>query len=659
MSACTAQASTSPPATPAEATSPARGVARFFGRLVWPFRLTLHRGWAAASAGGVLAMYLATMARDLTVYDSPELALVAHQLGLGHPIGQPLHTLLGFVGSHLPGVPAWTGLSLLSAVPAALTIFPLFALAERVAPAEARAPAVLTGLALFAIALHRIPWESATRVEVYALAVFFAVYGTARLWTASEDDPHVDFVWTLSIGLSIASNAVIGVAHGVPLFASWVMRRPKARQWRRAAGGGALGLVPYLYVPLVAHRSPDVFVWGAPTTPGALFDYLRGADYAHNQRIDLAHFLDHLGELAQWGLSGGALAFFITGLLGLLLVDRGGLRWVAALASVFCVAFVAYNVVFHPDVPDYCGYLAGPYLLAAVGVAALSRTALERGRKSLAYATVAACFLPFIVAPFHLAGPRETPSVARTLVEGLAAEAPEGAFILVEADHWVAPLLYAQHVEGVRTDLVILPRGLASSSWFWTLTFRRHPTLTRIPLRGPGGANGRLKRMFEAHPNRPVLVETTALARRLGRSVCGVGWLLATDRACSADGPDPAPASRALADAAPRWGAGLEVAARVGAARGIALWELGDGRAIDAFYAGLAGFGLPPPPPLPPRVPVLSAPVPPFARRAAIYDPARNLYLGANLLFSAGQTSAAIHWLDAASADGLPEAPHL
>ena len=44
-----------------------------------------HPDAAWLSAVGTFAIYLLTMAHDLTFYDSPELALVAHQLGVGHP----------------------------------------------------------------------------------------------------------------------------------------------------------------------------------------------------------------------------------------------------------------------------------------------------------------------------------------------------------------------------------------------------------------------------------------------------------------------------------------------------------------------------------------------------------------------------------------------
>ena len=58
---------------------------------------TLRPPDSAWIASCFLALYYcASMSRDLSLYDSGELALAARTLGVGHPPGQPLHTLLGY-----------------------------------------------------------------------------------------------------------------------------------------------------------------------------------------------------------------------------------------------------------------------------------------------------------------------------------------------------------------------------------------------------------------------------------------------------------------------------------------------------------------------------------------------------------------------------------
>ncbi|MBW2509890.1 MAG: DUF2723 domain-containing protein, partial [Deltaproteobacteria bacterium] len=95
--------------------------------------LGLPVGSRRATAGAAFALfsfYLLTMSRSLSMYDSPELALVAEQLGLGHPFGQPLHTMLGALVSHLPGLDPLIALNGLSALAGALSVIPATSLAE-------------------------------------------------------------------------------------------------------------------------------------------------------------------------------------------------------------------------------------------------------------------------------------------------------------------------------------------------------------------------------------------------------------------------------------------------------------------------------------------------------------------------------------------------
>ncbi|HEX2678288.1 MAG TPA: DUF2723 domain-containing protein, partial [Polyangiales bacterium] len=147
--------------------------------LFLPLRERYSTGCAAFA---LLAYYALTATHDLSLYDSGELALAAVQLGLGHPPGQPLHTLLGFALAHLP---LWTplfGVALASALPAALTLVPATSLAQSLLGADApRAVLRLLPWVIALGALGSVLWEPATRVEVYALSTFFAVWAVARL----------------------------------------------------------------------------------------------------------------------------------------------------------------------------------------------------------------------------------------------------------------------------------------------------------------------------------------------------------------------------------------------------------------------------------------------------------------------------------------------
>ncbi|MBX3268831.1 MAG: DUF2723 domain-containing protein [Sandaracinaceae bacterium] len=639
--------------------------------------------WTTAAI--LFALYVATMARDLTFYDSPELALVAHQLGVGHPIGMPLHTLLGFAFARLAPTPH-LGLSAMSALFGALCALPAWSLADRLAIAPAKWPRALVFVGLGA---SLVAWEPSTRVEVYTLAVFAALWGLAR--TAGG---RAGFAAGVAFGLAASSHAVIAIAHALAAVpralsradaapppadaeaqaqqgpAVGMLAREAAPPPRRGslAGlvlGGLAGLAPYALLPIAA-ADPARFAWGAPRDAAALLAYLWGSDYRHNQGIGLAALGEHLGALAWWGLSQAVLPLALVGAAAFVALGHGRARlgWAVVIAGALTTLFVAANVVFHPDVPDYRGYLLGPLWLSGVGLAALAERLHARGGRFVAYGAALAALPLVALAPAgqHLLQVRDDPSLARALGEAALREAPEGAILVVEADHHVAPLLYLQEVESQRPDVVLIAMGLASSGWYWEHVAARHPGLADFALVGPGGREARVRRFLAAQRPRRPLFESSALAIALGHVPCGVGALVwaaepgAAAGACGDPGPDAT--TRAIASAAPFRSESLEVAARVGEARGEALWRLGHGQpALDALLAGLPPSGVGPPAvEIGARAAPLVGALPAWSRPAAIHDPARNVALAGLLADAAGRPDHAARLLERARALGLSDA---
>lgn len=606
------------------------------------------RRGAHLAAAALLSGYLITMARDLSFYDSAELALVAKTGGVGHPIGQPLHTLLGFLFARLPGVPPLAGLSLLSALPAALSAIPILSLAERLAKdATGRSAGGVVRrvlpLVVIAYGLHAAAWEPATRVEVYALATFFALWALARAATIGT----IGFSVGAALGVAASANpytAVIAAASALPaLVAGLVRRQIQPRALASAVAGGLVGLLPYVYVPLAAGRAPLTFVWGA----GEPARYFAGADYAHNRGVDAAMVLAHAAEWAQWAFSGGVLPLLLLGLAGHAILGGRTLlgRFTAPAATLLVVALVSSNAVFYPDVPDYLGYLTLPLALAASGAAGLCAAAVQRGGAAApcgALGVLAVVAQTFLAPPSPLVRTRHADHVARRMAEGALDEAPPGAILLLDSDHWVWPVLYVHEAEGRRPDVVVLPIGLAASSWYWEHLFARHPELRRIPLRGPGGRAGRIRRLLLAHPERPARFERFRDAVRLVGRACPDGWLLATGEACDratrqALPDEVARAVERLGDGSPATAA---VLAELGYERGEVLWRLGRPKeAYAAFLAGVPRALHPPAPSIPlDGAAPLRGPPPEWSDRVAIGAAERNLAMAAEIVRRAEAT---------------------
>jgi len=127
-----------------------------------------------------LFAYLATMPRGLVWGDGIELAAVADILGIAHPTGYPLFTMIGHVFTWIPVGSVYWRLTLLCALAIAASTLILFhllrALGERHWATAFPSPAPRSALALagaLTFAWSIAAWDSATRTEVYGVELLF------------------------------------------------------------------------------------------------------------------------------------------------------------------------------------------------------------------------------------------------------------------------------------------------------------------------------------------------------------------------------------------------------------------------------------------------------------------------------------------------------
>ena len=628
----------------------------------------LHRpsapGWIAAAL--LFAWYSATMARGLMWFDSAELALVAQELGLGHPPGQPLYTLLLAAFARLPGLTALTGMNLLSAVAAAACALPAHSLllrASSMAACGSDGPffRTLPGpacrlLCLLCVGAVAPVWDQATRIEVYAPATLLSLWllaAGARAWQEGRSDlPSWLGLGLLAGGLAainpvfaLSATAAVGllVLPGLLRAGPWAFGRASLG----ALAGGSLGLSSYLYLLWVRDRGARL-VWGELHSAGGLWSYLCGADYSHAGHSSWSLIPEHLWEWAAWLLAQGALPVVLLGFAGWLVASR--LRRGAVLlllpAAVGFAFSMSYSRYF-PEVPDFNGYLAPAIWLGAVGLGALlqrlgPRQALAVGLLLLASTTLSGERPLWRRSRAGLQMPEE-------LADGWLESAPRDAMLLVSSDHLVFPLMYLQQALGRRRDVVLVNTGFAASSWYWRLLYELHPGLSRIDLRASSSYE-RLRRLVSAEEQRPVIVESLPMAVALGLRPCPARWGFAAREASRVGECQPLSGQELGLDA---WWSGPEgqdlisprVLAALARVRGEGLWALGDASAaLRALRSGVpprvartltVPAGLLRSPSLPP----LSDPEP-----VLIGSAARNLALGAAALQALGRPNAAKSW---------------
>ncbi len=207
-----------------------------------------------ASGVGLTAflLYLRTMAPSVACIfcDSLEFQLVTYRLGIAHPTGYPLYTLLGKLFTFIPLGDIAYRVNLMSALFAALTVALLY-LTMRLA-LEFRLAALVGALVL---ALSPVFWSQAIIAEVYTLNSMFValtLFLLLRWKDAVEESKEADLrPVALVYGFSLTHHrTMLLLAPAMAVFILWVDRGLLKREWARLAPLFLAPLLLYLYIPI-------------------------------------------------------------------------------------------------------------------------------------------------------------------------------------------------------------------------------------------------------------------------------------------------------------------------------------------------------------------------------------------------------------------------
>lgn len=440
-----------------------------------------------------LAGYLLTLSPSVGFIDSGELAAVVMTLGVAHPTGYPLFTILGRVFSMLPLplVPIQQ-LNLLSALLCAAAVALAFLAFRRFLLQGGRqsgtplATISAAGGAL-TLAFSETFWSQALVIEVYSLHVLFVtamLYILARLRDSVRDGDGTDGRWLALgcyvLGLSFGNHMttillVPGLLYGAVAAYGWgahsVKRLLKSGSWTLA------GLSIYAVLPIRASQSPP-FNWGYVAELERFWWHISGKQYrvwifssteAAGRQLD--YFFDSLPP--EFAYAGLVLAAF--GAVALVMKDRR-LAITAALLFGVCVAY-AINY----DIHDIDSYFLLAYVMVALwsacGIMAvamrLGRSAAESGRLAAVLGVVAAT-----VQIWSLGGgvSQRDRYVVEDYTKLVLSRLPENAMILsYQWDYWVSASYYYQHVEGYRPDVSVIDKELLRRSWYLRELEKRMP----------------------------------------------------------------------------------------------------------------------------------------------------------------------------------------
>ncbi len=235
--------------------------------------------WAACVGGAALVVYVRTVAPGLIgIIDTPMFQFVGRVLGVAHNPGYPLYTLLTYPVSLLPVGTLAFRINLFSAVAGAVAVALTFLVARRLGCGIAASLAGALGLAF-----GRVFWSQAIIAEVYTLnaALIAASLWLVLTWGVTEH-PRYFFGSLAVLALGLGNHTtILSLAPGIAAYAFLTHRRfaTRPRTIVTALAVVSAGFLQYVFV-LARSRQPGTYVESPARTLGALFDVIRGAQFA-------------------------------------------------------------------------------------------------------------------------------------------------------------------------------------------------------------------------------------------------------------------------------------------------------------------------------------------------------------------------------------------
>lgn len=456
-------------------------------------------------------IYLQTLARSVGFIDSGELATVAVTLGIAHPTGYPLFTILGKIFSMFPvATEEIVRLNVFAAVCVAtgMTLFYFFLL-ELHGDVKKRVPALMSSaFASLALAFSQTVWSQAVSVEVYALhIVFISLILLLFVKAIKNDEPRWWLLFAFVIGLSFTNHMTTLLLAPALLYWFFVehgINKNALKKILQLAIPFIVGLSLYLFLPLRAMQQP-LLNWGNPQTLEKLWWHISGkqfrvwmfssSDVAQQQ---LNYFFDRL-PIEFFYIP---LIFALIGMVVLLLSDRR--IWiVVALLFIGCVGY-AINYDIH-DIDSY-------FILAFFAVAIASSFGvvriLNQFTSSLGLGVAGMVLLVVIVVQVQ-ANWNEVDQSENFLVEDytktiLTNLPPQSIVLSYQWDYFVAASYYFQHVKKLRPDIIVLDKELFRRSWYFPQLEKMYPSLMNKSQRE---AELFLKELYKFEHELPYLFE--------------------------------------------------------------------------------------------------------------------------------------------------------
>ncbi len=411
-----------------------------------------------------LIIYLFTLNPKIAFIDAGELITVCKTLGVAHPTGYPLFTIIGRVFSILPVKSVAFRINIVSAIFSSLASLFLFLFLYK----KTENPILSLSSSLI-FAFSRIVWHQSTSAEVYSITFFSLCF---LLFLNSSKIKNRLILIAFVSGLSLSNHMII-TTFLIPFFVYLLLRKEfkNVKVFLLFALFFILGASLYLYLPIRGGLEP-LLNWGRPVNLERFLWHITGKQYrvwmfTGNLTIIKTNLVNFLKLLSYQ-----YTPFFIPlALVGVVYFFK-----VSKYSTIFLLIFFLFNIIYaiNYDIPDIEPYFIISILIYSIFIC----YGLLFFTKKLKWVVFLSHALPvfILVYNFHLSSERGN-YLAYDMCHNLFSSVKENGIVITNKWDFYSPALYLKYIEGVRQDVVMIDKELLRRSWYFDYLNKEHPWL--------------------------------------------------------------------------------------------------------------------------------------------------------------------------------------
>lgn len=465
----------------------------------------LKKYFSAFTSIIVFIIYLFTLAPSVIQIDSGELATVQYTLGIAHPTGYPLFTMLGFLFLQIPlGLRKITQANLLAAIWSAFAIYffikvlivLLINVEEKknnvVSKKKQKTVAAIKFnedqkifsiiAAAFFLAFSKTFWMQSTSVEVYSFqSMLFALilFFSFKAFSSKEESSKTWLLVGLSFAFGFSNHMTTLLA--IPFAAILFFFKEKLTTssikiiFKTLVLSIPVLVLIYLYLPIRAAQNP-IMNWGNPINFENFWRHFTGRQYQVWLFASFEATKKQLGNFVSNFPSEFTIVGLFIGLIGFIFLYKINKKIFLTTLATFLFA-VLYSVNY--DIVDLDSYFLLAYMIFSIWILfgfLLLFSKLEQLLKTKRMIIPIFTILIFVPLASNKSEVDQSDvytfeDYTKTILNGVE---KNSIILSYQWDYFISASYYFQNVEHFRKDVVVVDKELLRRSWYYNQLKRNH-----------------------------------------------------------------------------------------------------------------------------------------------------------------------------------------